>query len=291
MPTQGPAAAARHTVANFPLDASPRDAKAVLAEACLTLLWCSDESIAAEKAERWVVSYLRVLRRELDTANRLGRPSRYAFNSSSDYMVQGACFVEPSDSAELKLAKGQRLNYLQHLAWLRDLEPVAFERACSGIIKLLGCADASVTSRSADQGIDFFGRLKLQGRLERVYLLETFDRSMDVWLVGQAKRYRAVQVATPDLRELVGSIELARTRTFVGSGHGLQELRIRPCDPIFYLFVTTGSISADGWELLEKAGVIGLDGLMVAAFLADNDIGVTDGAFSSDAADAWVAAC
>ena len=121
-----------------------------------------------------------------------------------------------------------------------------------------------------------------------IYSLGGPDRRMSVWLVGQAKRYKAVQVATPDLRELIGSVQLARTRTFVGGGTSLEELRLLPCDPIFYLFFTTGSISADGWQLLEKSGMIGLDGEMVAAFLADNGVGEEAGKFSESTLNAWL---
>lgn len=84
-------------------------------------------------------------------------------------------------------------------------------------------------------------------------MLLTFDRRLNIWLIGQAKRYKSVQVATPDIRELVGSIELARSHVFAGRQE-LIGLNIAPCDPIFYLFFTTGSIGRDGWQLLGEAG-------------------------------------
>jgi len=204
-------------------------------------------------------------------------------------MVQGVCFIEPGDDVEIIAAKKSRLHYLNHLEWLRGLDPTTFEHACRGILRLMGVRDAHVTPQSGDQGIDFFGKLSLEGRLERVYALGSFDRHLGVWLVGQAKRYKSVQVATPDLRELVGSIELARTGTYAGSGKGLEDLRILPCDPVFYLFFTTGSISRDGWELLRRSGMVGLDGEMVAAYLADNNVGVVDGNASEPAFNTWIA--
>ncbi len=284
----GPALAARFTIDGHPLDASPRPAAQIVSEICLALGWFSDEAVCREKAEHWEAAYLKYLRNELDAANRMGRPSRFAINSSSEYMVQGACFIEPGDSTETEEAKKKRLHYLTHLSWLQGLDPSKFEIACSGIIALMGATDVHVTPLSGDQGIDFYGRLKLEGKLGLVYALGSFDRRLGIWLVGQAKRYKSVQVATPDLRELIGSIELARTGTYVGSGKGLEDLRILSCDPVFYLFFTTGRISRDGWELLEKTGVVGLDGEMVAAFLADNGVGLYDGQVSTEALEKWL---
>ena len=280
--------AARHTVATFPLDAPPRPAVAVVTEICIAEGWFPDSSTARERAEQWETAYLKRLRVELDTATRAVRPSRFAFNSSSGYMIQGACFIEPTDSQETREAKERRLHYLSHLSWLRDLEPVDFEYASRGILRLMGAVEARVTRLSGDQGIDFFGKLRLENRFPRAYVLGGLDRRLSVWLVGQAKRYKAVQVATPDLRELVGSVQLARTRTFASSGSGLEELKLLPCDPVFYLFFTTGLISADGWEFLERSGMIGLDGEMVAAFLADSEVGVVGGQFSETALDTWL---
>lgn len=290
MPSPGPWLAARHTIEGLPLNASPESAVVIIAEICLVQGWFADAAIARERAERWEKAYLKNLQNELDDSARFQRPRRFDFNSSSEYMIQGACFIEPTDSPETKEAKERRLHYLSHLSWLRELEPTDFEYACQGILRLMGAVETRVTRISGDQGIDFFGKLRLENRLEQMYVLGGVDQRLSIWLVGQAKRYKAVQVATPDLRELVGAISLARTETYAGSGHGLEELKILPCDPVFYLFFTTGSISKDGWQLLERSGMIGLDGEMVAAFIADHGVGVVAGSFSAEGLDAWLEA-
>jgi hypothetical protein len=41
------------------------------------------------------------------------------------------------------------------------------------------------------------------------------------------------------------------------------------------LFFTTGQISTEGWQLCRNAGIVAMDGEMVAAFLADKQVGVT----------------
>jgi restriction endonuclease Mrr len=288
VPGPGASSAARHTSENLPLDAAPQQAVVVITNICLSEGWFADASIARERAEQWESAYLTILRRDLSSANLVSRPTRFVFNSSSSDMIQGACFIEPIDTPDIVAAKQSRLNYLVHLDLLRDLDPTDFEFACRGILRLMGANDARVTRQSGDQGIDFFGQLNLQGRLGRVYALGSVDRHLSIWLVGQAKRYKSVQVATPDLRELVGSVQLARTSTYAGTGSGLEDLKIRPCDPVFYLFFTTGSISRDGWELLGKTGVIALDGEMVAAFLADNDVATVNGKISDTEFSLWI---
>ncbi len=91
--------------------------------------------------------------------------------------------------------------------------------------------------------------------------------------MGQAKHYIDAKVATPDLRELVGSVNLATARAFAGlDPEKYTDLSIRIADPVFMLFFTTGEISTDGWRLSDKSGIVAMDGEMLAAFMADHDI-------------------
>ena len=64
-------------------------------------------------------------------------------------------------------------------------------------------------------------------------------------------------------------------------------MSIRLCDHVFYMFFTTGTISVRGWRLLRASCVIGLNGEMLAAFLADHSVGVSDDEFSALALDEW----
>jgi restriction endonuclease Mrr len=148
---------------------------------------------------------------------------------------------------------------------------------------------AVVTSYSADEGIDFYGRWPLERHIFPEDIFPTLQRQLSVWMVGQAKHYKATQVSTPDLRGLVGAVTLARGKAF-GSGlpDKYQDLNLKPCDPVFCLFFTTGQISSDGWRLLHRSGVVGMDGEMVAAFLADRDIGVKEGSFDAVAFSIWL---
>jgi hypothetical protein len=57
---------------------------------------------------------------------------------------------------------------------------------------------------------------------------------------------------------------------------------------VFYLFFTTGRLSSNSWALLERSGVIGMDGEMVSAFLADHSIGIIDSEFSETEFRKWL---
>jgi hypothetical protein len=189
-------------------------------------------------------------------------------------MVQGSSFIEVGvDSEQVQEAKRHRSAFPKYLVAIQNVSAGDFEAMCRGMLAALGVEEPVVTPHSADEGIDFYGRLSLQGNLEHVAALPGIYRRLRVWMVGQAKHYRAMQSGTPDIRAIVGAVDLVRGKAYGSSTDKYPDLDIRVCDPVFYLFFTTGSISSDGWRLLEQSGVVGMDGQMVAAFLADHGIG------------------
>ncbi|WP_230971226.1 restriction endonuclease [Nitrogeniibacter aestuarii] len=284
----GPAAAADLIQGELPIDAPPRRVREIVSEFVLSRGWADSAQGAQELGERWedrVLSRLRVTHSEY---NRVGRPTTFAFNTSSEYLVQGACFVEGLDSPELVEKKARRLKHSEYRAALKRLSPNQFETLCGKLIGLLGVNDPIVTRSSADEGIDFFGKLSLGGFFYPDDLTPTVQQQLDIWLVGQAKHYQETQAGTPELRELVGSVELGRAKTFGSIRSPLDAMDIRVADPVFLIFVTTGAISTNGWTLLKRSGVIGFDGEMVAAFLADRGAGMGGDEFSTEDFIAWL---
>jgi len=285
----GPAAAAKALSSVLSIDSPPRPAVAWITEIALTEQWFASRADAEEAAAKWERAFRDRLRRDHNELTALGRVCIHAFNSSSEYMVQGAAFIEEGrDSDELKAVKRRRARFQVYLAALVQLTPTDFEAMSRGILALLGVAAPKLTPRSGDEGIDFYGQLLLEDLLPRVEAMPDVYRRLSVWMIGQAKHYQATQVATPDIRELVGAIDLARGGAYGGAGTKYQDLGILVCDPVFYLFFTTGKISTDGWRLLERSGVIGMDGEMVAAFLADQGVGVENDVFVEGRLGDWL---
>ena len=136
-----------------------------------------------------------------------------------------------------------------------------------------GSSKPVLTQYRADQGIDFFGRMSIADLTGHGALFPVFETDLVFWLVGQAKHYPDSKVSTPDLRALAGSVFLGRARAFPREGP-LPQLSIRACDPVIMLFFTTGQISSDGWALCRRAGIVAMDGEMLAAFLADKQVGM-----------------
>lgn len=268
----------------------PRPAREVLTDICVAQGWFATNSEAAEHAERWEKAFLAYLRRDLSERTSRNRLCLYDFNSSSLYMVQGSAFVEEGvDDDAVKAAKGLRANYYRYTEALKRITPGQFESMCRGMLRLLGLDDVRLTPYSGDEGLDFYGRFSIESAFKREYVLPGIHRGFSVWMIGQAKHYQQTQVATPDIRDLVGAVALAKVKAFGGSGTKYDDLDMKVCDPVFHLFFTTGTISADSWRLLERSGVLAMDGEMVAAFLADNGVAVDDGIFDEARLTQWLA--
>jgi hypothetical protein len=160
---------------------------------------------------------------------------------------------------------------------LQELTPVEFEKMCGKLIGLLGVQNPTVTRSSADEGIDFFGILSMKSMFYPQDVFPTLQTQLSIWIVGQAKRYQQIQAGTAEVRSLVGSVALGRAAAFGSLQSPFADLRIRPADPVFVILATTGSFSSNAWRLLQRSGVIGFDGEMMAAFLADRSIGIKIG--------------
>lgn len=269
-------------------DASPRAAVEVITEIIVTEGWCKSSSEAREKAEIWEKAVLERLRHQLNALLEIGKPARFAFNTSSEYMIQGACFIEPKDSEELKDKKKRRFKFSDYYKAISTLTPHQFELLCGKLIGLIGVEKPIVTRTSADEGIDFYGKLGFGSIFFPQDLSPTIQNQLSIWLVGQAKRYQATQSGTPEIRDLAGAIMLGRAGAFGSIGSPMIDLNIRVADPVFALFITTGTLSANGWRLLQRSGIIGMDGEMLAAFLADRGVVKSPSGFEEPAFIEWI---
>ena len=285
----GPVLVSRFILERTHLDASPVRALDLIEQIILEQKWTDTKSLARERAEAWRGQTITRIEREINQLQESGRPPRISLNSSSQDYIQGACFIEPGDSIDVIKQKNLRLHSDDFRDALMNLSAVQFETLCGKLLELLGVEDPEVTKRSADDGIDFFGAWRLKTLLPEG-LTPTIQQQLNVWIIGQAKRYQTSQAGTPALRDLVGAIHLGRSGAFGGTSSPFRTHAIRISDPVFAFFVTTGSISANGWRLLERSGVVGIDGEMLAAFLADHGVAIEESQFSPSLFQAWVGA-
>jgi hypothetical protein len=280
-----PHLACKKLLESFDIVAPPRPANECLVSIILAEGWCKTTSEAQDLADQLANRCIILLRRELSALNHFGRFSPFAFNSSSDDL-QGAAFIEPIDSLEGKTQKERRGRVKSYAAALRALTPRKFELLCAGILSTLKAHELAVTPYVADEGVDFYCKLPLETHLFNADLYPSWKRQLTVWMIGQAKHYSGT-VSTPEIRDLVGAAVLAKGGVKINRNR-FRTLKVRPCDPVFLLFFTTGRLSADAWELLLQSGVVGLDGEMLAAFLADREIGCSSSGFEQPLFETWV---
>lgn len=212
----------------------------------------------------------------------------FAFNSSDQNQLQGRLFVQPNDSLELASAKRNRLLCVDLEQFLLDISWREFELCCKRVLDVLGCSHAVMTPRGSDGGIDFHGLIPLEGRLGNVSHLPGFDAQVQMWLAGQAKQV-SNPVGTGDIRELVGSVRLARAGTKARGSRGMESFQPRVSDPVLSLFFTTSFFTAEAASLLDAAGIARMNRSQLAEFLADNSVGVdSSGAFDHNTAVSWL---
>ncbi len=220
----------------------------------------------------------RIIRTQWNTHGERGQPLRLTLfeTTNGDYLIRGSCHVFPTDSSIEVDAKRRRKTSLQITEILKTIsDPNDLERLCVKILGLLGVSSPVLTRAARDEGIDFFG--KINPIAEKYYfdVTPTVQKSLDIWLVGQAKHYPSGKAGTPDLRHLFGSVALARANAFSTNSFTAKTLILRVADPVFCLFFTTGQLSNDAWTLAKATGIVAMDGSMLSAFLADRDLNDT----------------
>lgn len=267
----GPSAVAEIILSDLPLDAPPEPLEDVIERIVAKHPEWGVE--AEEKAALWASNVQKRLEKHWKESLAAGKQPRFAFNSVSDYKIQGGCFVEPCDTPEVQEQKRRRIRWRDYYDFLRLLTPDHFELVCTRILGLIGVPKPFLTPYRKDQGIDFFGMMSIADLTGHGALFPVFESDLILWLLGQAKHYPDAKISTPDIRALAGSAFLGRVRAFPKEGE-LPHLTVRACDPIIMLFFTTGQISADGWALCRRAGIVAMDGEMLAAFLADKQVGL-----------------
>jgi hypothetical protein len=134
----GPALITKIILESVALDASPNQLVDIIADIVLERKWETSRSIAREKAERWHDQTHTRIRNEINELKELGRPTRITFNSSSGYIVQGSCFIEPQDSIELKNSKLRRLRSVEYIQNFEQITPTQFEKLCGKLIAFFG---------------------------------------------------------------------------------------------------------------------------------------------------------
>jgi hypothetical protein len=199
-----------------------------------------------------------------------GQHCPYEFAVTDDQVVQGCAWISENDPPEMRAQRAALATQFSPLTQaIRGLTPDEFESLGAGVLGVIGVRDARVTKRSQDEGIDFFGKLHMSDFLLQNHALPNVEKQLEVWVIGQAKHYVVDPVGTGPIRELVGSCALARAGVWPIQGETYSKsIQVRQHDPVYALMITCGQFSQPAWRLMATAGVIGMDGPMLAQLLA-----------------------
>ncbi|MGO9340792.1 MAG: restriction endonuclease [Terracidiphilus sp.] len=254
----------------------PRRVKAVI-EAELVQAFNYPPARAAELAELRAASVTRIISKKQQVSFESGTLYALAIVGASFDTVAGSCYPLPSDSPQVVALKRQRIAASDILAAMRALDFNQFERFGAKILAELGAQNAQVTRQSNDQGIDFFGELSVGtlGTVPIPFLKLAHD--LRFIIVGQAKHYPTRSLGTDVVRELVGAMSLARTKTFSKDNLDILDgVSLKPFSPLVALLFTTGELSSGTVHLANSAGIIARNGEQLSVFLADRGVGMVE---------------
>lgn len=205
--------------------------------------------------------------------------------------VGGAGKLHPDDDHKIQLAKRGRRQSAAILNEIRALSPDDFELFGAALVKSLGASISAKTRQTGDQGIDFFGIARLGDLLDHPKKIFRLAHDMQIDFIGQAKHYPTRTIQSSTVRELVGSLELARSRHFSSEKFRLiEDMSLRSFSPVFAILITTGQVSSGARNVADKSGIIIRSGEQIAAYLADLGVGIDigSGAFSPDRFSEWM---
>lgn len=151
-------------------------------------------------------------------------------------VIAGFCFILPTDAPGLIAAKGRRRGTPDLLLAIQALSFKQFEVFGARVLSTLGATSVTVTPHSGDQGIDFYGRLSVGQFLARPEPFARLAHDVVVSLAGQAKHYES-PIGPDVIRELVGALSLARTKTFSQPSDDIfNGLALKPFSPLVMLY-------------------------------------------------------
>ena len=235
--------------------------------------------------------------RNLINKRRIERESNGIFpvivlTSASERSVAGACWVESGDSPDMVSVKRRRLQVEPLYREIRSLTFNEFEIFGSKVLKELGASLVQITPHSEDQGIDFYGVLSLGIFGTSSPPICQLAHDVTIRFAGQAKHYPNSAIGPSMIRELVGSIMLARYKLFTKETDIFKDLGLLAFNPLLAILFTTGRFTRGSIELSAKAGIIARDGEQLSVFLADRGVGVDEDdenvRFNRDKFRAWL---
>ncbi len=175
---------------------------------------------------------------------------------------------------------------------IRKLTALEFEEFGAALIQSFGAKRSRNTQASGDQGIDFIGTMVLSDLLDHPEMFFKLASDVKIDFLGQAKHYPKNKLGPSAVREMVGSLELARSRNFSsGKFTSLDDLSLTSFGPVLAMLISTGPVTEGARRVAKAAGVMLKSGEQLATYLADLEVGLNEeGQFSAELFGTWIKA-
>ncbi|MBA2704182.1 MAG: restriction endonuclease [Blastocatellia bacterium] len=135
---------------------------------------------------------------------------------------------------------------------INELTSAEFESLSAYILKIAGCETYWRTPESHDQGLDAFGYLSFLTKPSG----EWFAGVPRLILLAQAKHFSTTKVGSKDIREFIGSKELAIHKIYSTIDDRYSDLDIPPFSPVGLLFITTEEVPLTVKRLGVRSGMV-----------------------------------
>jgi len=225
-----------HFLTDFPYDLSIRKTEDYVRN-YLTLRYTPE--VAEEVIAKHYSKIASVLIEEYDHRYQNRDLLRYRFVDATGDRVQGI---------GVKWKKQHRI-FQDALNCLTDSD---FEALSARVLGVLGCDEVWFTPASHDQGLDSFG---YSIAFRRSNPREIHAQCRMVFL-AQAKHYKKYKIGSRDIREFVGSAELAVHKIFSTVDQRYAALRIKPFGPTVMVFMTTQEIPRTVKTMGQNFGIV-----------------------------------
>lgn len=135
---------------------------------------------------------------------------------------------------------------------LNELTDADFESLSARVLALLGCNEVWLTPLSHDQGLDAFGYAQAHPH----QVPREISCQCRIVYLAQAKHYKKHKVGSRDIREFVGSRDLAMFKIFSNEDQMYKNLVIKPFGPSVMVFVTTEELPRTVKIMGKNAGIV-----------------------------------
>lgn len=191
--------------------------------------------------------------------------------------VKGFSYQEKGDTPLMKEIRMIAPSIPKIHNTLLDLHFNSFEVFSKKILELMEAKDTVRTRGTKDQGVDFWGWLKIPDSFLHNNEIKTYQKDFKFLVVGQSKKYKKDnKIGVSDVREVVGTVSALHNDQLSPWDSKIKIDNYKLMSPTLPLLMTTGYFTRDAKKLAEECGVVLKNGPETALFTALQGVGIRE---------------